>query len=115
MATDGSIQVSVAWSPAARQVHEHALCLPAGSTAWQALQACALAVGDAALARHSGGLGVWGRRIEAGTVLADGDRLELYRPLRVDPKQARRARFADQGARAAGLFARRRAGAKAGY
>ena len=115
MATDGSIRVLVAWSPAARQTHEQALCLPAGATVCQALQACALAVGDPALARHAGGLGVWGRRVEAEAVLGDGDRLELYRALRVDPKQARRTRFREQGARAAGLFARRRAGAKAGY
>jgi len=43
------------------------------------------------------------------------DRLELYRPLLVDPKEARRARFEAQGARSVGLFARRRPGAKAGY
>jgi len=39
----------------------------------------------------------------------------LWRPLRVDPKLARRERFGQQGARAAGLFARRRPGAKPGY
>jgi len=33
----------------------------------------------------------------------------------VDPKVARRERFARQGAKTAGLFAKRRAGAKAGY
>jgi hypothetical protein len=41
-------------------------------------------------------------------VLQTGDRLELYRPLLVDPKRARRERFARQGSRSAGLFARRR-------
>ncbi|MDH5708755.1 MAG: RnfH family protein, partial [Hylemonella sp.] len=48
-------------------------------------------------------------------VLRDLDRVELYRPLKVDPKVARRERFARQGARGAGLFASKRAGAKAGY
>jgi putative ubiquitin-RnfH superfamily antitoxin RatB of RatAB toxin-antitoxin module len=47
--------------------------------------------------------------------LQDGDRLEVYRPLRVDPKVARRERFKGQGARTAGLFAKRRPGAKPGY
>ena len=40
---------------------------------------------------------------------------EFYRALVVDPKVARRERFQKQGARSAGLFARRRAGAKQGY
>jgi putative ubiquitin-RnfH superfamily antitoxin RatB of RatAB toxin-antitoxin module len=48
-------------------------------------------------------------------VLRDGDRLELLRPLRVDPKVARRERFTGQGARSAGLFAKRRPNSKAGY
>ncbi|HYP70717.1 MAG TPA: RnfH family protein, partial [Variovorax sp.] len=47
--------------------------------------------------------------------LKDGDRLELCRDLVVDPKVARRERFARQGARGTGLFAKRRTGAKAGY
>jgi putative ubiquitin-RnfH superfamily antitoxin RatB of RatAB toxin-antitoxin module len=37
-------------------------------------------------------LGVFGKEIEAGASLSDGDRVELYRPLAVDPKDARRAR-----------------------
>lgn len=58
---------------------------------------------------------VWGRRVELTTPLKDGDRLELLRTLTVDPKEARRLRFNQQGSRAAGLFAKRRQGAKAGY
>ena len=54
-------------------------------------------------------------RIAARIAVQDGDRLELYRSLTVDPKLARRQRFASQGARAAGLFARRRPGGKQGY
>jgi putative ubiquitin-RnfH superfamily antitoxin RatB of RatAB toxin-antitoxin module len=38
----------------------------------------------------------------------DGDRIEIYRPLKVDPKVARRERFRKQGSRSAGLFARKR-------
>lgn len=36
--------------------------------------------------------GLYGRRVPPDTRLADGDRVELYRPLRVDPREARRAR-----------------------
>lgn len=60
-------------------------------------------------------LGIWNHRAAAETMLREGDRVEIYRPLRVDPKVARRERFVGQGARSAGLFSRRRPGGKAGY
>ncbi len=42
------------------------------------------------------GIGIFGRLVAKSTVLHDGDRVELYRPLRIDPKQARRRRADDQ-------------------
>lgn len=114
MADDLMIHVTVAWSPGPRQVHEERLRLPTGSTVLQAVQACAAASPGNRLPVACG-MGIWGNRVDASQVLQDGDRLELSRPLKVDPKVARRARFEAQGARTAGLFARRRAGAKAGY
>lgn len=39
-------------------------------------------------------LGVWGRACDAARVLRDNDRIEIYRPLLVDPKDARRTRAA---------------------
>ena len=62
-----------------------------------------------------GHVSVWGRKAPPDQPLRDRDRVEVWRPLRVDPKLARRERFGEQGARAAGLFARRRPGAKPGY
>lgn len=59
--------------------------------------------------------GVWGRLVLGDYLLQNADRLEVYRPLVVDPKVARRERFSKQGARATGLFAKKRPGAKAGY
>jgi putative ubiquitin-RnfH superfamily antitoxin RatB of RatAB toxin-antitoxin module len=50
---------------------------------------------------------VWGRAAQADTALRDGDRIELTRALKVDPKVARRERFNAQGKRTAGLFSRR--------
>ncbi len=40
--------------------------------------------------RHD--VGIWGRKVKLDTPLASGDRVELYRPLEVDPKEARRLR-----------------------
>ena len=36
--------------------------------------------------------GVWGRRRDPGFVLREGDRVEVYRPVRADAKAMRRAR-----------------------
>ena len=60
-------------------------------------------------------IGIWGKRFSLNHKLKDNDRIEIYRSLRVDPKVARRERFTSQGAKRAGLFANKRAGAKAGY
>jgi putative ubiquitin-RnfH superfamily antitoxin RatB of RatAB toxin-antitoxin module len=37
-------------------------------------------------------LGIGGRRVAPGTALHDGDRIEILRPLAVDPKEGRRRR-----------------------
>ncbi|MDH3431269.1 MAG: RnfH family protein [Gammaproteobacteria bacterium] len=37
-------------------------------------------------------VGIWGHPVERGTRLKDGDRVEIYRELRLDPRDARRAR-----------------------
>ena len=102
-------RITVVHSPAARDARERVLDLPAGATVQDALAACALQLPE------GGEVGVWGRRAPPGQALREGDRVEVCRPLLVDPKVARRERFQRQGARAAGLFARRRPGGKAGY
>ena len=48
-------------------------------------------------------IGVWGKAISADRVLAAGERVEIYRPLLVDPKEVRKARAAKaKAARAEG-------------
>jgi len=37
-------------------------------------------------------VGIWGRPVERSQVVRDGDRIELYRPLQKDPREARRER-----------------------
>ena len=37
-------------------------------------------------------IGIYGKVVAAGALLADGDRVEIYRPLVLDPKEARRRR-----------------------
>jgi uncharacterized protein len=110
----GQITVLLVYSPAPRVVHEIKLRLPAGALVSDALAA---ATQDARFANlpNDASYGIWNRKVSLKYHLSHEDRLEIYRPLRVDPKVARRERFKKQGAKSAGLFAKRRPGAKAGY
>jgi putative ubiquitin-RnfH superfamily antitoxin RatB of RatAB toxin-antitoxin module len=109
------MQVTVAYSPAARQVRERVVQLPEGATVRAAIEASGWREAGAGTALTGDDVGLWGRRCGLDHVLREGDRVELYRGLLVDPKVARRERFRKQGARTAGLFAQRRPGAKPGY
>jgi putative ubiquitin-RnfH superfamily antitoxin RatB of RatAB toxin-antitoxin module len=109
------LRVTVAYSPGPRECHEWPVCLEEGATVMQALLASGLATACPDLDLAAAGIGVWSRPAQPDQPLRDRDRIEVYRPLQVDPKVARRERFRKQGARAAGLFAGKKAGAKAGY
>ena len=63
--------------------------LPAGSTVEDAVSASGLAEAGAVPR-----FGIYGKVVTAGTVVRDGDRVEIYRPLRADPKDLRRLRAA---------------------
>lgn len=86
----GGLRISVAYSPRAGEVDEVSLELPPGATVADALDASGLA------RRYPGveqlPVGIWGSFCERDAALRDRDRVELYRPLKVDPKEARRLR-----------------------
>lgn len=44
-------------------------------------------------------VGIYSERVQYDTVLRDGDRVEIYRPLEVDPMEARRLRAKSQANR----------------
>ncbi len=116
-ATD-MLHVTLVYSPAPRQVTQHELLLPKGTTVAQAVEQAGLLneCPEINLRDHTAFVvGIWGRKTTLNHVLRDSDRVEIYRPLLVDPKVARRERFQKQGTRGAGLFAKRRPGAKPGY
>jgi putative ubiquitin-RnfH superfamily antitoxin RatB of RatAB toxin-antitoxin module len=108
MADAAAVQVTVIYSPAPRQVREWQVSVPAGATVLQALQASGLATEFPGVDASSSVVGIWGRDAALAQPVRHNDRVEVYRPLRVDPKVARRERFRKQGVRAAGLFARKR-------
>ena len=45
---------------------------------------------------ETGNIGIYGKVCSQNTVLSEGDRVEIYRPLLADPKEARRARASRQ-------------------
>lgn len=95
MASAETLAVEVVYAPAPGVIDLVALRLPAGTTLAQALEASGL------LRRHGlepSGVkaGIWGRVREPGTELRERDRVEIYRGLVVDPKEARRQRYKRQ-------------------
>jgi putative ubiquitin-RnfH superfamily antitoxin RatB of RatAB toxin-antitoxin module len=109
------MRIEVVISMGSRQVvWAHVDCEP-GSTAAHAKTLALQQLGLNAERFSPWRSAVWGKAVQMNTPLVQGDRLELLRPLLVDPKEARRLRFTQQGSRATGLFAKRRKGAKAGY
>jgi len=113
-----AIQITVMYSPAPRVVHERAVLLEAGVTVMQALQQTGLLseCPEVDLSQPEAfTVCIWGKKTTPNHVLRDLDRIEICRALQVDPKVARRERFQKQGTNRAGLFSKRRAGAKPGY
>ncbi|WP_416188899.1 RnfH family protein [Neisseria sp. CCUG17229] len=67
-----------------------------GTTIRQAALQSGLEKEFPALDLHSAKLGIFGKIAKDDTVLRDKDRIEVYRPLLIDPKEARRQRVQNQ-------------------
>lgn len=72
------------------------LRLEPGATVAVALAASGLAGEPGVPDLASCGVGIWGEPVERSRRLASGDRVEIYRPLISDPREARR-RAAEAG------------------
>ena len=64
----------------------------AGATVEQAIEASGLLALEPQLRGSALDVGVWNRVARLDSPVSDGDRIEVYRPLTVDPKEARRIR-----------------------
>ena len=78
----------------------HALSLPAGSTLQQALEQSGLLRQHPEIDLAVNLVGIHGKKKTLDTVLRAQDRVEVYRPLQADPKEARRRRAGSKGAKA---------------
>lgn len=66
--------------------------LPAGSSVLQAVEQSGILLDMPEVAFDPSRLGIFSRRVSADEQVRDGDRVEIYRPLTLDPKDARRRR-----------------------
>ena len=97
MAPADRLRVEVAFCPKPGVTDRVVLELTAGATVADAVQRSGL-VPRHNLQADSIKVGVWSRVKDLQTVLRDQDRVEIYRLLRVDPKEARRQRYKSQKA-----------------
>ena len=86
---DTLVRVALAWAQEG-QVQTVLLDLPDGATIADALAAAEVRDGITFGADQD--VGIWGRLQPRTARLADGDRVELLRPLLADPKENRRRR-----------------------
>lgn len=84
-----SMQVEVVFAMADRQVLQ-ALDIPPNSTVADVIAASDLAGQFPDVDLMALQAGIWGHPVERNHAVQDGDRVELYRPLEMDPREARR-------------------------
>lgn len=88
-ASEVIIAVEVAWALPERQVIVP-LAVPAGTTAEEAIRRSGLLEQFPEIDLAKNKVGVFGRLCPLNRVLDEGDRVEIYRPLKADPKEVRR-------------------------
>ncbi len=86
-----SVAVEVVLATPARQVLL-AVKVEAGATVEDAIAASGIAARFPELAVEEMAVGIWGKPVGRESTVAGGDRIEIYRPLEIDPREARRQR-----------------------
>jgi putative ubiquitin-RnfH superfamily antitoxin RatB of RatAB toxin-antitoxin module len=92
------VRIVVVYCPRPGEVDIRELDVPAPLTVRDALAASGLLEAHPAIDLATQRIGIWGRRCRLEDSVREGDRIEVYRPLRVDPKEARRLRYRAQKA-----------------
>ena len=87
----GRIRVEVVYATRERQVLV-ALDVEPGCTVEEAIARSGLGREFPGMQVDPDAVGVFSRKVPPGHVLSPGDRVEIYRPLVADPKEARRQR-----------------------
>lgn len=85
------MKVTVVYALPDRQIVRD-LDLQSGATVTSALEQSGLLIKYPEIDAPSVPVGIYGRVVPRGTLLQPGDRVEIYRPLNEEPKEARRKR-----------------------
>jgi len=93
MAVD-SINIEVAYATPEKQLIR-AVNVDAGTTIGAAIVQSGIMMDFPDLELEGAAVGLFGKTAAMTTVLSDGDRVEIYRPLIADPKEVRRKRAAE--------------------
>ncbi|HEY0821411.1 MAG TPA: RnfH family protein [Rhizobacter sp.] len=101
MASVELLAIEVAYSPAPGRVERWCVRLPTGGCVGDAILQSGLLSAHPQLALETLSVGVWGVPRGLDHPLRDQDRVEVYRPLTVDPKEARRLRYRSHRAKQA--------------
>lgn len=86
-----TIRVEVAYGTPQRQL-VLPVEMPAGSTLEEAIERSGIRDEFPGLVVDSAAVGVFGKKAAMNYALRDGDRVEIYRPLIANPREARRLR-----------------------
>lgn len=89
-AVDG-VRVEVAYATPDKQLLLK-IEVPAGCTVAEAIERSGIREEFPEMVLDLDAVGLFGRKVPADTVLRDGDRIEIYRPLIADPKEMRKQR-----------------------
>lgn len=89
-----TINVEVAYALPERQLILE-VNVDAGTTVGGAIVQLGIMMEFPELDLEQSDVGIFGKQVKMETVLADGDRVEIYRPLIADPKEVRRKRAAE--------------------
>lgn len=98
---EGMIQVEIVYATPEMQ-SRFRLSVPAGTTIGEVLSTVQVAEHFSGLDLAQIPVGVFGQERDRAYRLEGGDRVEIYRPLAVDPKQVRKRRAASRPVRPTG-------------
>lgn len=91
MAIADSFPIEIAYASSISEACTFSMIVESGTTVAEALAACGV-LDILGLDPDNVDVGVFGQVVRPSQVLRVGDRLEIYRTLQVDPKEARRRR-----------------------
>lgn len=89
------VRVEVVYARPERQAL-HKLRVPRGTTAREAVKLSGIRGEFPEIDLDNVPLGIFGKKIKTDEALREGDRVEIYRPLKADPREVRR-RLAAEG------------------